>query len=111
MSGRPMNQRDVAWLLEQDLRANRRPEISNAGQLDVQALCVAEEAGGLIGAYRRSTGKARCSGTLRELENEVADLLIETAVFAERDGIDIIAAVARMLAVIYSCNWRKVRDG
>ena len=111
MSGRPVNLRDIAWQLEQDLRANRRPEITNAGQLDVQALCVAEEAGELIGAHRRSTGKARCSGTLRELENEVADVLIETAVFAERDGIDINAAVARKLAVIYSCSWRKVRDG
>ena len=38
-------------------------------------------------------------------------MLIETAVFAERDGIDINAAVARKLAVIYSCSWRKVRDG
>ena len=38
-------------------------------------------------------------------------MLIETAAFAERDGIDINAAVARKLAVIYSCNWRKVRDG
>lgn len=111
MSGRPVNLRDIAWQLAQDLRANRRPGITNAGQLDVQALCVAEEAGELIGAHRRSTGKACCSGTLRELENEVADVLIETAVFAERDGIDIIAAVARKLAVIYSCSWRKVRDG
>jgi hypothetical protein len=38
-------------------------------------------------------------------------VLIETAVFAERDGIDINAAVARKVAVIYSCSCRKVRDG
>jgi len=57
MSGRPVNLRDIACQLEQDLRANRRPKITNVGQLDVQALCVAEEAGELIGAHRRSTAR------------------------------------------------------
>ena len=44
MSGRAVN-RGKSRQLEQDLRANRRPGITNVGQLDVQALCVAEEVG------------------------------------------------------------------
>jgi NTP pyrophosphatase (non-canonical NTP hydrolase) len=72
----------------------------------VQALCVAEEAGELVGAYRRWAGKARRTGTRRELEDEIADVLIVTAVFAERAGIGLDAAVAAKLAVLYSRGWR-----
>src|SRR5581483_4201565 len=79
--------RVIARRLEADLRANRRPAITDANQLDVQALCVAEEAGDLVGAYRRWAGKARRTGTRRDLEDEVADVLIVTACFAERAGI------------------------
>ena len=56
---------------------------------------MAEEAGELIGAYRRWAGKARRTGTRRELEDEIADVLIVTACFAERAGIDLDAAIAR----------------
>jgi hypothetical protein len=105
----PANPREIARQLEEDLRANRRPGITDANQLDVQALCVAEEAGKLVGAYRGHAGKARRAGT-RQLEDEVADVLIVAAVFAERAGIDIDAAVARKLAVTYSRGRREVRD-
>jgi NTP pyrophosphatase (non-canonical NTP hydrolase) len=99
--------RQIARHLEARLRANRRPAITNANQLDVQALCVAEEAGELVGAYRRWAGKARRTGTRRELEDEIAEVLIVTAVFAERAGIDLHAAIAAKLAVIYSRGWRQ----
>jgi NTP pyrophosphatase (non-canonical NTP hydrolase) len=99
--------RQIACHLDTRLRANRRPAITDANALDVQALCVAEEAGELVGAYRRWAGKARRTGTRRELEDEIADLLIVTAVFAERAGIDLDAAIAAKLAVIYSRGWRK----
>lgn len=105
-----VNLREIARQLLQDLRANRSPRITDANQLDAQALCVAEEAGELVGAYRRYVGNARRAGTLRELQDEVADVLVVTAVFAERAGIDINADVARKLAVIYSRGRRKVRD-
>jgi NTP pyrophosphatase (non-canonical NTP hydrolase) len=98
--------REIARHLEAHLRANRRPAITDANQLDVQALCVAEEAGELVGAYRRWAGKARRTGTRRDLEDEVADVLIVTACFAERAGIDLNEAIARKLAVIYSRGWR-----
>lgn len=73
--------------------------------MDVQALCVAEEAGELVGAYRRWAGKARRTGTFRELEDEVADLLIVTAIFAVQVGVDLDAAVKAKLAVIHSRGW------
>ena len=96
----------IARHLEAQLRANRRPAITDASPVDVQALCVAEEAGELVGAYRRWAGKARRTGTRRELADEIADVLIVTAVFAERAGINLNAAVAAKLTVIYSRGWR-----
>lgn len=50
---RAVDLQQIAVQLDRDLRANRRPGITNANQLDVQALGVAEEAGELVGAYRR----------------------------------------------------------
>ena len=102
----PVDLRRIARHLDAQLRANRRPAITDASLLDVQALCVAEEAGELVGAYRRWAGKARRTGTRRELEDEIADVLIVTACFAERAGINIDAAVAAKLTVIYSRGWR-----
>jgi NTP pyrophosphatase (non-canonical NTP hydrolase) len=99
--------RQIARDLEAQLHANRRPAITDANQLDVQALCVAEEAGELVGAYRRWVGKARRTGTRRDLEDEIADVLIVTACFAERAGIDLNAALAAKLTVIYSRGWRE----
>jgi NTP pyrophosphatase (non-canonical NTP hydrolase) len=103
----PVDLRQIARHLEAQLRANRRPAITDANALDVQALCVAEEAGELVGAYRRWAGKARRAGTRRDLEDEVADVLIVTACFAERAGIDLHAALAAKLTVIYSRGWRE----
>jgi len=105
--GYPADLRFIARRLLRDLVANRRPAITDANQLDVQALCVAEEAGELIGAYRRWAGKARRTGTRRELEDEIADVLIVTAVFAERAGIDLDQAIAAKLAVICTRGWRQ----
>ena len=106
-AARPADLRQIARRLQRDLRAHRRPAITDANHLDVQALCVAEEAGELVGAYRRWAGKARRTGTRRELEDEIADVLITTAVFAERAGIDLNTAVARKLAVIYARGWQQ----
>ena len=103
----PADLAQIARQLDSDLRANRREAITDANQLDVQALCVAEEAGELVGAYRRWAGKARRTGTRRDLEDEIADVLIVTACFAERAGIDLNDAIARKLTVIYSRGWRE----
>lgn len=102
-----MNLKQLALKLQADLALNRKPNITNENALDVQALCIAEEAGELIGAYRRYAGKARRAGTLEDLEHEVADVLIVTAVFVERAGIDIDQAVADKLAIIYRRGWQE----
>lgn len=74
--------------------------------LDQKALCIAEEAGELVGAYRRWSGQARRSGTEQELAAEVADLIICTSSFAVRAGIDIDKAVQSKLETIYSRGWK-----
>lgn len=88
------------------LTENRREAVTDENGLDVQALVVAEEAGELVGAYRRWAGKARRTGSLRDLEDEIADVLIATSVFADRAGIDVNAAVRRKLAAIHNRGWR-----
>ena len=107
VSPAPANLRQIARRLDRALRAHRRPAITDANALDVQALCVAEEAGELVGAYRRWAGKARRTGTRRELEDEIADVLIVTACFAERAGIDLNVAITAKLAVIYARGWQQ----
>jgi NTP pyrophosphatase (non-canonical NTP hydrolase) len=89
------------------LRANRANGLTDENALDVTALSVAEEAGELIGAYRRWSGHARRSGTLAELAAEVADVLIVTSIFAELAGIDVNEAVRAKVAKIYSRGWRE----
>lgn len=102
----------IALRLQADLRRNRSGiAITDANELDVQALCVAEEAGELVGAYRRWAGKARRRGTLGELAGEIADVLITTAVFAELAGIDLDEAVESKLTVIYARGWREEAPG
>jgi NTP pyrophosphatase (non-canonical NTP hydrolase) len=102
----PVDLRQIASRLRRDLDANRRPGPGGFNPLDFQALSVAEEAGELVGAYRRWSGRARRTGTIRELADEIADVLIVTAVFADRAGIDLHAAITAKLTVIYSRGWR-----
>jgi NTP pyrophosphatase (non-canonical NTP hydrolase) len=103
----PLNLAGIARRLRVTLDANRRPAISDANALDVQVLVLAEEAGELVGAYRRWAGKARRTGTRRDLEDEIADVLISTALVAERAGIDLNQAVTAKLGVIYTRGWRQ----
>jgi NTP pyrophosphatase (non-canonical NTP hydrolase) len=102
-----MNLAGIASALEHNLALNRRPNITDENQTDVQALCVAEEAGELVGAYRRWSGRARRSGSFEDVASEIADVLIVTAVFAERVGVDIDHAVAEKLKVIYNRGWQE----
>lgn len=99
--------KDEAHTLQLALAANRADALNDDNALDVQALCVAEEAGELVGAYRRYAGKARRSGTLEDVEHEIADVLIVTAIFAERMGIDIDKALADKLHIIWSRGWKE----
>jgi NTP pyrophosphatase (non-canonical NTP hydrolase) len=101
-----MNLKELALRLDTDLAINRRANITDENALDTQALCVAEEAGELVGAYRRWAGRARRLGTKYDLALEIADVLIVTAVFAKRAGIDIDEAVTDKLEIIYGRGWR-----
>jgi NTP pyrophosphatase (non-canonical NTP hydrolase) len=105
-----MNLAEIAAKLRTDLDANRGYGESLDNIMDIQALCVAEEAGELVGAYRRWAGKARRTATFEEVCLELADVLIVTAVFAERLGVDIDKAVASKLEIIYSRGWREQLD-
>ncbi len=102
-----MNLIELAGQIDRDLTANRAPGQDVGDILDLQVICVCEEAGELAGAYRRWAGKARRKGTFEELCDEVADVLIVTAVFAHRAGIDIDEAVAVKQEKIYSRGWRE----
>jgi NTP pyrophosphatase (non-canonical NTP hydrolase) len=97
----------IARELQAKLLEVRPAEITDNNAADTQALCVAEEAGELIGAYRRWTGRARRNGMLDEVRAEVADVLITTAIFAEMLGIDLEEAIQRKLGVIYSRGWKE----
>lgn len=102
-----MNLKHEAAVLQELLKANRRDSLNDDNAADVQALCVAEEAGEMVGAYRRFTGRARRLGTHEELAHEIADVLIVTAIFAELVDVDIDEAIASKLTVIYSRGWKE----
>lgn len=93
--------------LDKDLKDNRRAAITDENALDVQALCVAEEAGELVGAYRRWAGKARRAGSLNEVAKEIADVIIVAALFAEMLGINVDDALAIKLTEIYKRGWKE----
>jgi NTP pyrophosphatase (non-canonical NTP hydrolase) len=97
----------IAEKLDTELTLSRRPGITDENILDLQAICVAEEAGELLGAYRRCSGRARRAGTRQEVADEIADVLIVTAVFARRFGTDIDTAVQDKLRVIYARGWKE----
>jgi len=98
--------------IAQDLNRVLDEQVPEQGHgLDQKAMCIAEEAGELVGAYRRWSGQARRAGTKQELAAEVADLIICTSSFAERAGIDISEAVSAKLEKIYSRGWKQLWDG
>lgn len=54
---------------------------------DAQAMCVVEEAGEFIGAYRRWRGFARRPGELEDVTSELADVIIASFImFANLPG-------------------------
>lgn len=97
----------IARDLQKVLAENRRPEAEGDNPLTVQALCVAEEAGEMVGAYRRWAGLARRLGIFEHLVDEVADVFITTAIFADMAGIDIDQAISDKLVVIYDRGWKE----
>lgn len=72
-----------------------------------QVLCLAEEVGEFVGAYRRYTGQARRTGTLDEVYSELADVVIVAYVTAAEMGINLNTQIAKKLETIYTRGWRE----
>jgi NTP pyrophosphatase (non-canonical NTP hydrolase) len=97
--------RDVAAQIVVMLRRNGFPA---EGAADRQMLVMAEETGELVGAYRRWTGQARRRGSFEDVCAELADVVITAWVTAAELGIDLDAAVAAKLAVVFERGWREL---
>lgn len=97
---------DNAAAIVAKLRANGFP--ADTGQVR-QVLCVAEEAGEFVGAFRRWAGLARRTGTAEEMHDELADVVIAAFVAAEELDFDLAAAVADKLGVVHARGWREER--
>lgn len=67
-----------------------------------QVLCLVEEAGEFASAYRRSTGWARRDGDMREVAQELADVVITAYVAAERLGINLDREITIKRGIIMS---------
>ena len=93
----------VAAELVLRLRENDFPEDDGVRQV----LCVAEEAGEFVGAYRRWKGWARRSGPFADVEAELADVILTSYVTAAELGIDLDAAIERKLDVVRSRGYRE----
>lgn len=74
---------------------------------DIQMLCLTEEAGECAGAYRRWIGGARRSGSRRDFEEELADVVIVAYVLAHYTGTDLPSAIYQKLQKIYSRGWQE----
>lgn len=72
-----------------------------------QVLCLAEEAGEFVGAYRRWSGQARRSGSFEEMAAELADVVITAWVTAHVLGVDLDGAVREKLGRMYTRGWRE----
>jgi NTP pyrophosphatase (non-canonical NTP hydrolase) len=72
-----------------------------------QVLALAEETGEFIGAYRRWSGQARRTGSFDDVRAELADVVISAWVVAADLDIDMDAAIAEELAVVFERGWRE----
>jgi NTP pyrophosphatase (non-canonical NTP hydrolase) len=108
----------MGYLINRSFMADKAPEIvaklrENGFGVEAgatrQVLCLAEETGELVGAYRRWSGQARRSGSFEDVETELADVVITAYVLAEELGMDLDAAIRRKLDVVFTRGWREGR--
>lgn len=84
---------------------SEHPQFFGKDQRQMQVLCVAEEVGEFVGAYRRWSGQARRAGTFEEMQDEWADIIISAFVAARALGIDPKMAIANKQKKILSRGW------
>jgi NTP pyrophosphatase (non-canonical NTP hydrolase) len=79
----------------------------DTGRLEIQqVMCLAEEAGEFVAAYRRFAGMARRSGPFDDVKAELADVVITAYVTAQVLGIDLDAAIQAKAEQVFSRGWR-----
>lgn len=71
-----------------------------------QVLCLAEETGEFVAAYRRWAGLARRTGPWEQVAAELADVVITAYVTARVLGIDLDAAWREKAGFILARGWR-----
>lgn len=98
---------DAARRIIDNLRANGfEPDKS-----EDQVLALMEEAGEVVGAYRRCTGRARRSGTPKDFHLELADLVITAHITAIVLGYELTAQPIRLMFGVEPADaWPHVMD-
>lgn len=83
------------------------PERFPNGQIgDAATLCVAEEAGEFVKAYRRWRGYSRTPGDFDSMADELADVVISAFFAADDYGIDLPARIRATVQRILTRGWR-----
>lgn len=95
--------------LAAEITRNLRVAFPDTDLVQQQVLCLAEEAGEFVGAYRRWAGLARRTGTWEDVKAELADVAVTAYVAAHVLGIDLDEAVREKTAVIMTRGWRDER--
>lgn len=75
--------------------------------MHAQVLCVAEEAGEFVGAFRRWVGMARRDGPFEDVEAELADVVISAYAAAHALGIDLDAAIRAKADTVLTRGWKQ----
>lgn len=70
-------------------------------------LCLAEEAGEFVGAFRRWAGMARRAGSFDDVRAELADVVLSAYVAAVVLDFDLDAAIREKAAVNGTRGWRE----
>jgi NTP pyrophosphatase (non-canonical NTP hydrolase) len=91
---------ESAGAIEAIARRVRSRHTADQTCIDTQMLCLAEEVGEAVQAYRRATGRARSTAPWSAVAEELADVVIVAYVTAELAGIDLDDAIKTKLAAI-----------
>lgn len=73
----------------------------------MQVIALAEEVGEFVGAARRHLGMARRSGSRKEVEEELADVVITAFVTADVFGFELRHIIQDKLDIIFARGWRE----
>jgi NTP pyrophosphatase (non-canonical NTP hydrolase) len=111
MLGGVDNSRPFTLAALPDVAADIAGKLTAAGFTEAphlrQALALAEEAGEFVGAVRRHYGLARRTGSMQDVQAELADVVITAFVTAHTMGFDLEQAVQEKLGVVYTRGWRE----